>query len=167
MSLVSPSDVRALCPTNLSDDQLQAVIDREEAEVVRLYGAHYKDEETTVSEELSGGYGALFLRRQVAKVVSVTENDTLLAASAYELWGDQGKLVRLPLGRWWGRVVVVDYVPVDDTEQRVQAIIDLVRLAVNRTALKSESVAGEYSYQAPDWEVERATILRRLGLDAI
>jgi hypothetical protein len=163
MSLVSPSDVRTLVPTNLTDDQLQAVIDREEAGVVRLYGAHYVDEDTTVSEELSGGYGALFLCRQVAKVVSVTEDGVLLAASAYDLWGDQGKLVRRPLGRWWGRQVEVEYVPVDDSEQRAGAIIDLVRLSVNRTAHKSENVAGEYSYQAPEWDVERATILRRIG----
>ncbi len=167
MSLLTLADVRALVKTSLTDPELQAVIGREEDEIIRLYGAHYTTSTATVSETLEGGGASLFLRRPILSVSSVTEDGAVLASADYRLWGGQGRIERLPKGATWGEVITVVYVPGDDNSRRKVALISLVQLAVERTALKSESIAGEYSYSAPDWEAERAKLLRRAGLARI
>ncbi len=54
--------------------------------------------------------------------------------------------------------------PADDRAEWRAALLELVRLQLARTALKSESIAGEYSYTAADdWDADRAKLLRRLG----
>ena len=64
----------------------------------------------------------------------------------------------------WGSHVEVVYKPQDQHLKREQATIDLVRVYLSQTALRSESVAGEYSYQAPpNWELEKRRIMRRLS----
>jgi hypothetical protein len=178
-SLLSTAEAKALIKTSLSDVDLQVVITRAEAEVIGLYGAHFVTA-TSVSETLQGGDRSLYLRRRLTSVTSVTEylteDDTtgaVLTSGDYRVWQAQGRLQRLPgtaasamlglgAGRW-GAVVTVSYVPADDTDVRKAAIVDLVRLALERTAMRSESVAGEYSYTAPDWTAARNEILNRLG----
>ncbi len=166
MSLLTLAEARALVKTSLTDPELQAVIGREEDEIIRLYGAHYISG-TTVSETVEGGGPSLFVRRPILSVSSVAEDGTALESTAYRLWANQGRIERLPKGATWGEVITVVYVPQDDNSRRKAALIDLVRLAVERAALKSESIAGEYSYTAPDWEAERAKLLRRAGLARI
>lgn len=162
-SLVTVAEVKALISTSKTDTEIQAIIDREEEDVIMLYGAHYVAA-TSVSETLSGGGKYLLLRRAVGSVTTVTEDSAVLASSDYRLWGRQGRLERLPsTSSTWGEVVVVSYVPTDDSSRRKSVIIELVRLALEHTAMKSESVAGEYSYTAPEWLVERANLLRSLG----
>lgn len=163
MSLLTLSETRAQIQTSLTDAELQAVINREEDEIVRLYGASYSGSAGTVTETLEGGGAGLFLRRPLTTVASVTEDDAALAATDYRAWAQQGRLERLPKGARWGEVVAVVYVPYDDNLRRKSVLVDLVRLAVEKTALKSESIAGEYSYSAPEWEAERAQLLRRIG----
>ncbi len=178
MSLVTPAEVKELIRTSASDTVLQHVIDREEREVIRLFGAHYVDGSTTVAETLAGGTRNLYLRRRVASISSIVEYQTLDATSGstletgdYLLWADQGRIERMPAtavaswfagGATWGAKVLVTYVPYDDSDDRQAVIIELVRLALERTAMRRESVAGEYSYEAPDWGEARAEILRRL-----
>ena len=71
-------------------------------------------------------------------------------------------------GGCWGSHVEVVYKPADQHLKREQATIDLVRIYLSRTALMSESVAGEYSYQAPaNWELEKRRIMRRLSFTQI
>ncbi len=178
MSLLTIAELRAQVRTGLSDSQLQSVIDREEAEVIRLYGAHYVSGATTVTETLEGGTKSLYLRRRLSSVSSVTEYSTsdstdgtvLTAVTDYRVWAAQGRIERMPSTAVsgfgvgvWGAIVDVVYVPADDNDLRRAAIIDLCRLALERTALKSENVAGEYSYSAPDWGEARAELLQRLG----
>jgi len=162
MTLVSISEVRALVQTSRNDAQIQTLIERVEADVVAYAGAHYVDTETSVTEVLDGSLRNLYLQRRVASITSVTEDDAILTSADYRLWAGQGRLERLPVGSRWGSVVEVAYVPADDTPRRKEVIIELVRLMLERTAMKAENVAGEYSYTAPDWETERARILRRL-----
>jgi hypothetical protein len=162
MSLATVAEVRALVNTNLDDSQLQAVIDREEEDVTRLYGAPYAALSYD-TETLEGGGCNLMLHRPLSTVTSVTEDSAALAATDYRVWGRQGRLERLPAGSTWGVVVTVVYTPVDDNNKRKRTIIELVRLATERTAMKSESIAGEFSYTAPDWEVEHARVLRSIG----
>lgn len=170
MSLVTPNEVRALIQTDKADAELQAVIDREEAEVVRLCGPHYVDALTTVTVRVPGGGPSIYLPCRLGSIVSVTESPlpgspgTVLAENEdYFAWAGQGRLERLPQGARWGSLVEVEYVPADDTEERKAVILELVRLALERTAMQQEDVAGEYSYRAPEWESERARLLRRLA----
>jgi hypothetical protein len=63
---------------------------------------------------------------------------------------------------------VVTYKPLDDRLKRAQVIIDLARLVIERTAMKSENIAGEYSYTAPDdWEREFRRAMRKLTFQAV
>lgn len=163
-SLVSPADLRTRVETSASDPILQQAIDTEEAEIIRRFGAHYADDET-VTETLEGDNKKnLYLRRRASSITSIVEDDVTLASTGYRLWGAQGRIERLPKGSTWGDVVRVDYTPEDDNDLRFAAVIDLVRIALQRTAMKSENVAGEYSYSADDWETARAEIFNRLAL---
>ena len=164
MSLLTVAEARALVKTGLSDPDLQSVINREEALMTQTFGAHYVDANTTVVETLYGGGASLFLRRRLASVASIVEDTETLTATDYRLWGGQGRIERLPTGTKWLTVpIVVTYVPADDNLQRKAALIELVRLTLERTPMQSESIAGEYSFSAPDWERERVRLIRRLG----
>lgn len=172
MSLVTPSEVRVLVQTSLNDEKLQTIIDREEFDIVERFGAHYGETNSvpvTVIETLEGdAQCSLFLRRRIASVSAIVDDGTTLTTSSYRLWGKQGRIERLPRGATWGDVVQVTYVPYDDNSTRKSVIIELVRLALNRTAMKSESIGGEYSYSAADdWETERNKVLRRLSMSDV
>jgi hypothetical protein len=162
MSLVTVTEARALVQTDLSDEDLQDVIDRVEAEITARIGAP-QDEGGTVqiTKRLQGGTENVYLPIEIGEVVSVVEDGVTLIADEYRAWAG-GVLERLPGGRW-GQLVVVTFKPADDRLQRKTVIIDLVRLDVNRTAMEHESIAGEYAYDAPaNWEAERRRILKRL-----
>ena len=171
MSLVSPADIRVQIKTSLTDEALQMIINRTEADVIRRCGPHY-DPDVPVVETVEGsvrsiqflerGVRTLFVRRPISSVISIVEDDLELTTADYRVWAEQGRIQRLPLGLTWGLVNVVTYQPEDDSELRKEVIIELVRLALERTALRSESVGGEYSYSAPEWEAERVRLMRRL-----
>lgn len=165
MSLLTIAEARALISTSLDDVQLQAVIDREEAWMIRAYGAHYTAL-LSVTETLAGGKNkSLYLRRPIGSVTSITADEAVLDSDDYRVWGDEGRIERLPAGSRWGEeAIVVVYTPQDDNALRKSALIDLLRLTLNRSGLKSESVAGEYSYTAfENTEEERARVMRTLG----
>jgi hypothetical protein len=92
---------------------------------------------------------------------------TTLTVTQYHVKTDQGRLIRLPEGTYWGCAIAVTYVPADDRPLREQVLIDLVRLTLERTAMQGESVAGEYSYTAADWEAQRRTLYRKLEFPSI
>lgn len=170
MSVLSVDDVRALVASPLNDAQLQLLLDREEQLLAQRLGAAYVDASTPITQTRAGTNRLVFLPRRVLSVSTVTERlgidsdpETLLATD-YFLHADTGMLERRPAGTHWGAVVVVTYVPADDRAAWRAALVDLVRLALSRTALKSESIAGEYSYTAADdWDAERAHVVRRVG----
>jgi hypothetical protein len=161
MSLTSVAEVRALVKTPLSDADLQVVIDRIEAEITRRVGPPQDDEMTVTHTVIGYGCGdTFFLPGEAAEIVSVEEDNQPLTNDEYCYYAG-GVLERL--GWQWLGLVKVVYRPVDDRAARKQAVIDLVRLTLQRTAMKSEDVAGEYSYQAPVWDAEARLILRRVA----
>lgn len=196
MSLLSVSDCRALVPTPLDDTQLQAIIDRVEAEITEAIGAPYEDASTTITETVRGGGLFLFVRRPIDSITTLTEYASLSDTTGTELtehthfyaWLDEGRIQRIGgsvrsapsphdvfymsdadflsgnVGGGWGPRVVIVYVPQDQREKRKQVIVDLVRIVLSQTALQSESIAGEYGYQAPpNWEAEKRRIMRRIS----
>lgn len=197
MSLISADEVRARISTDLSDPALQLVIDQEEAEITRRYGPHSDGVTTTVIEQIIGNRGrgialvnlesgrtflgrdsdaAVFTRRPIAAVVTVKESlngfvsSTILTASQYRVADEvAGVIERVSSGVRVGFLsdVEVSYIPIDDTMERKRILMELVRIATDRTALRAESVGGEYSYKSPeDWEEEREKLLTRLAHDS-
>lgn len=170
MAVVSVDDVRSLVRSALNDAQLQLVIDREQALLERRLGAAYVDAVTTITQSRRGEGRYVFLPRRLLTVSAVSERGSAdddaeaLAAADYYVHADEGMLERRPAGTAWGQLVAVTYVPADDRAEWRAALLDLVRLQLSRTALKSESIAGEYSYTASDdWDADRAKLVRRLG----
>lgn len=168
MSLVESAVAKKLINTSLSDPDLQTIIDRIEAQITERIGAPQTDGyATTVTKTLRGEGPHLFLPTEIYAVVSITEDGAALVAGDYQIWSG-GVIERLPSDSSWGKRNVVVYKPVDDRLRRAQVIIDLTRIVLNRTAMKSENIAGEYSFTAPeDWDDVFRKAMRRLMFKAI
>ena len=168
MSLVSPADVKALINTSISDTDLQTVIDRVEAQINARIGAPQTDAYATeVVKTLRGEGEFIFMPTEIYSVSSIVEDASTLTSDQYQTWAG-GVIERLPEDSHWGDRVVVTYKPTDDRLVRAQVIIDLVRIVIERTAMKSESIAGEYSYTAPDnWDAEFRKAMKRLVFKAL
>lgn len=175
MTLLSVGELRPLLDgTPLTDVQLINVIERVEADLTAVLGAA-PDGATAVTEQLRGGLVNIFLRRKVASITSVTEYGLLTSTSGtaltanteYFLWAKQGRLERLG-GVTWGERVDVVYVPENEASKWKTAVIDLVRIFVNETALRSESISGSHSYTAPEnWDAEIRRVVRRLQFTVV
>ena len=167
-SLVSPTDVKALITTAMSDIDLQKVIDRVEAQVTARIGAPQTDAlESEVTRTVRGEGCNLFLPTEVHEIVTIVEDGVELTTEEYRVWS-AGVIERIPINASWGDRIVVTYKPVDDRLKRTEVIIDLVRLVIEHSAMKSESVAGEYSYTAPEnWEAEFRRAMKRLTFQAV
>src|SRR3990172_3240789 len=179
-SLVTPADVKVLVKTALTDPERQAIVDQEEAEVIRHFGAHYVDAAQEITETIPGGKKSLWLRRRVVSVSQIIEDTITLTSGEYRVWPDQGRVTRLNgVSAWlagedtnvpakWGEVIQIKYKPADDNAQRKPVVVELVRTALERTSMASENFAGEYNYQAPSsWEARRGEILQRLSLGRV
>lgn len=152
-SLLTIAECKALVRTAVSDTDLQEIIDRIEAIITKKIGAPQDNTNTvTITETVQGGGEHIFVKVAFSEVVSITEDGAAVDSDDYQVWGDSGMVERLPEGTEWGDVCVITYKPVDQTNERKQATINLVRLYVERTAMVSENIAGEYSFSAPDWD---------------
>lgn len=67
----------------------------------------------------------------------------------------------MPAGGIWGSVIEVVYIPVNQTPEWQAAVIDIVRLVSERTAMTRASGDG-FSFSAPDWDAEIAKRVRKL-----
>ena len=167
-ALITLNDLHEHVETDINNAALQRLIDAADMEIVEALGEHWST--GTVSETYVGGDKGLFLHRPYSAITSITEHRgttaTVLVAADYRSWYGNRVLERLSLGATnpqaaWGERVDVVYTPVDDDAARIQATIDLVRLALQYTGLKSER-AGDYSSSALDHAKERAAIISRL-----
>lgn len=165
-TLLLPAELRQHVESDLSDTALQRVLDSEEAEIVRRYGAH-----ATASETLAGNQAIILLSRGAASVTAITETD--LDGTELELETDDYRLLhgghtleRLTTGTnaaaWWAPLVTVEYVPISQVEQRRLVLIELAKLALMYSGAASERV-GDYSVQGVNYTRERERIMRRLA----
>jgi hypothetical protein len=174
MSLLTIAQAQALgAGIGLSDADLQVVIDREEAELVRRFGANYVAL-TPVSETVHGEGKSIYLKRQIGSVSSIVEyiylGDTApatLVAADYYAWLDEGRIERIDAR--WGRVVVVSYIPVDDSELRRMVLIELVRIATEQSTAGgsvsglSFSIGSSGDTTGAGWAAQREAQYARLG----
>lgn len=160
MSLVSVAEVRARIRCSLDDENLQALIDAIEAEITRRIGPPQNDAGTVVHTVSGYGEGdVFFLPGEAAEIVAVEEDNQPLSADEWRYYAG-GVLERQGARQWFG-MVEVSYRPVDDRAARKQAILDLLRLHLERTAMAEENI-GEYRYKAPVWDEEARRIIRRI-----
>lgn len=163
----------------LATTDLERLIDQEEAEIVRRFGAHT----AARTEDLEPARDAesLYLSRAASAITSVTEYQFLgdtapltRAATDYVLFAGQGRLVRTAGSLAWGRLVTVVYTPVDDTSLRKAVLLDLVRVAVGQAADPGgggEEIIGDMGARVSikgagkvtDWAEARRLAYGRLG----
>jgi len=164
-TLLTTTQLQEHLQSDLSDDALQRLLDSEESEIIRRYGAH-----AAANAMLAGGGDRLVLPRQTASITTVIETvsdeDTTLSANDHRLWHD-AVLERLDTGDnprdEWGDRVTVTYVPEDRAAQRKLALVQLCKLAAAYEGLASEGVGGsDYSMTALDYRRERERLLAAL-----
>lgn len=165
MALLTVTQIREHVETDLGNDALQRIIDSEDGEITRRFGAA-----TTQTETLKGGESYVFLSRLVSSITSVTEEvnetTTTLAVDDYDLWWNQA-IERDSDGTngrsTWGDKVTVVYVPQTTTPQRTLLLIQLVQLAVQYRGVQSASIgSGDYSATYHDYQRERERLFRKL-----
>lgn len=155
MTLVDVDTVREHVETDLSDSAIQQMIDAEDAEITRRYGAA----ETAVETFAIGGTPFLSLSRPATAITSVVENGTALSTSDYTLtysW------LLSRVGWRWRDAVTVTYTPVDTTAQRALVLIQLVKLAIAQSGYASQGV-GDYREQPLSYSEERERLLASLA----
>lgn len=168
--LITTAVARTHIETDLVDAALQRLIDDADAQIVERYGEHAGN----ITEELRvGAHGRfLFPSRRVVAVVSATEyalraetSSVVLDPTDYRILNNGRVLERLHTGpnarQGWGERVVLVYAANSETAKRTGVTIDLVRLAAQYEAKKSEGI-GDYSATHVDYERERNALLRRL-----
>ena len=151
-SVVSVEQVRALVDSDLSDADLQAVIDREEAALAREIGPLVGPRTQTfyVSSRPDNYPQSLMLTRPTS-AVSVTEAGTgmdpakvVLRGAGYVVDRGTGTPPYLDGSHWAGPTVAVTYTPNDELEVE-RVVIELCRLTVTETGYLSETI-GDYTY---------------------
>lgn len=175
MSTLSVAELQAQVETDLSDTDLQQIIDAVERDIRGHVGPT-----TGYVHEYDGLDMATMLRLPVAAasittVVEYTDavsdpTETTLSSDDYELSDDAWWLRRLSSGTnprsLWGWHVIVTFEPEADAARRKQAAIQLARLEVVHTGYSREA-SGDWSASSADNARERARILRNLEEVAI
>ncbi len=171
--MVDLSRVKERIETDLSDTELQAMIDEVQSEINVKFGVIGS---ITIfldgDRDLDGDRRFLNLARprdtgQTITVVEIDGTDeTTMAADDFRILHGGRTLERLIDGtngrNFWERLVKVMYTPVSDVKERDEVIIQLVQLGITFRGLSSEK-AGDYSASFPDYLAERDKLLDRLS----
>jgi hypothetical protein len=170
--------------TDLSDAELQRLIDDANSEIILRFGPH-ADAARPISITIRGQARYLDLARpldtlQVVAIIESTqwwesdwewwtfggEDSVTLGPTDYRVLNAGRTLERLASGVHprvgWGRTVQITYTPVSDGNQRQEAIIKLVQLAVQYDGTSNLKV-GDYSQANLSYQGERDRILQGLA----
>lgn len=186
VSITLLAEVRGRIAADISDGNLQTLIDRMEARIIKAVG-HPSAERTDRFVALGAivyamappdfiyvdnygpyrgapGYSPIIgLAHDIAEIDSI-KTAASDAASADDLdptlYYTSGNNVYRANGAFWQAETIITWTPVAFTDDFVEATIDLVRLRLARSGYKSERAEGGWSYTSPDdWnEAERAII---------
>lgn len=165
MSVTTLANVKNRIPVDLTDAELQIMIDRIESRLTQIYGAPGATARTDTFYDAGNGY--VKLPRNFVSIEAVyngttvdTEVDDPLEATDYRATG--ATIRRLPYGYSWLDTIVVEWTPTDITDEWIECVIDIVRLRLARTAHRAERTA-EWSYSGAQWEEDEREIMARLG----
>lgn len=163
--------------TDLSDDELTAILAEANAAVTERFGTDAAERTMMID----GDVATLDLLDPIDenKTLTVTEfyGDTwgvgsqVLASTDYRIRNDGRTLERIasgayPRGRWGVRVQVV-YTPISRSYQRDEVVIKLCHLAIEYRPLQAESIGGHSETKlryAEEREQLLATLMPRGGM---
>lgn len=157
--------------TDMDEDALQELIDAEEVQMVRRFGAHGDGVATVTGVFMRHGRN-IYPPRPYLSITSVKTAAypggtlTTLAATSWYAWANYIELY--PGGLLVdnsGETVSVTYVPVDDRALRKEVLLNLVKLTIGETALPVGRVSGMgFSIEGGgDQGGARSALYRRLG----
>jgi hypothetical protein len=165
--------VKERIETDLSDTELQSMIDEVTAEIERRFGAA-----AAITVHRGGGTATIRLVRKLdtAEAVAVVEiepantgdaaNRTALSADDYRVLHGGLTLERLIDGTngriFWAPLVEVTYTPVARAMQRDEIVIEVVQLQVQDRGLTSER-AGDWSATSRDTQAARERLIASLA----
>jgi len=171
--------LRAHLETDLTDTPLQLLLDDSYAAIENRIGP---EGEQTVTLSIRSTTRYVRLPRPIVDAADISEIIQRWGNSEETLETDEWRwvsgrtierLVGSGNGDWvlwgWNFVheedvhfdLIVTYTPKDETIRRNRVAVDLVRLAIQNTGLKSES-AGDYSSSAKEYQEERSSIIHEL-----
>ncbi len=180
MSLLQLEEVQGQIQSDLSDTVIQAMINREEAEVNRRFGQVITARTEVYDHVLSDTVWVAQPVDSTKAIVVEQSNDNFvntdtLTTTDYRVFANEGRFERLSSSLSletdvprttvrFKRDVRITYTPEDDTQERKSVVLELVRLALSRQAMLKESIGqGDYSFTAPEsWEQLREELIRRL-----
>ena len=166
MSHVSLTAVRTLVQTSLSDGELQTIVDRIEGMIEERIGAIQNEANTVELTEvgLVTTRGEIFTTQPIGSITSLTVGGTAVTvADIVSVYFKSGYIPAL-IGYYSSNKFTIVYKPRYRKHLYESVVIDLIRLTLAKTAMRSEDVADEYSYQAPEWSTEEKKVLSRLLL---
>ena len=164
-ALLTVAQVKEYVTTGLPDAALGLLIDAQDAYIRRMVGEH-DPAATMVHEDQQLPSLRVWLPRPASSIALVEDRFpadsawTVRAASTYYL-SDQGRAVELGLGEWFRTRVRITFTPVPQNDERIQALVALVRLESQDTGLESER-DDTYAYKAKDKAKARLEIIEAL-----
>lgn len=176
--------VKQRIETDLDDTELGLLIDEANQEIINRFGSH-ANPASPVTEVLEGQRRKIVVNRPIntAYPITVTEyydyigfvvggSTYVLATNDFRVWPPstlerrQDGVSGTP-GDLWGDRVEVEYVPVNDGDQREEVIIKLVMLAIEYEGVSSRNV-GDVTGSHYEYAEERnkllSTLVSRNGL---
>ncbi len=164
--------------TDLTDTELESMIDTEVAEIVDRFGAIAA---ITKLEEGLRNFITLHRRIDEAETIVIVEifpgdtgaaaNRTTLNADDYRITNGGRTIERLIDGtngrRLWSDLVEFTYTPVSDQSRRDEAVVKLVTLSITYQGLDKQEKVGDFSrggsVTADAYTRERETLLNSLA----
>lgn len=168
MPLLTPTTLRELVDTDLSDTALQLLIDDGEADIARHFGACNPDTNVvTVSHIVGAGDELIFLASPIDDgAVSITRRlqgeSVYTSVSAGEFVLDDPWVIRPISGAWRGASIQVTYESKGAIARRRRVLVDLVRLGLRYEAAKSTEL-GDTTVIHVEYQNERDQLLAGLG----
>jgi len=149
--LLTVADVKArgVIPPGISDAAFQALIDGESAYLAAEAGAHCAGDAERLTEEIRADARGRELpldrpARLVDKVRQISgavADWPVVPASSYRISPDGYSLLRTDGGRWIGDFEVT-YGPVQDTDQRRNVVVDLIKTTLAYDGVSSITQPG-------------------------
>lgn len=150
--------------SDLSDDELVRIASEARVEIVRLYGADATGD--PITERVRSGAASFQTSQRIdsSQPVTITADSSVVDASTYHIihGGRLVKRIGSALPRWYGDVQIT-YTPQSDNQQRDEATIKLVSLALEYRGGTRYDSAGDASQGYAIYTDERNAILRELA----
>lgn len=172
--------VKERVETDLSDPELQSIIDEANQDIINKLGPH-ADPAHPITERLEGRKKTVVVSRQIDKSypIAITEyvsewgwGETVYTLNAldYRIWPDGYVVERLVTGpnawSYWTHHVEITYTPVNDGDQREEVIIKMAILAIGYDGsfpgLRSLGIGDVHMSQA-DYSSERDKLIYSLA----